>query len=154
MEISGPSTRVRLALSLLVGLGTIGYGAYSYTEQTAALDSTVTVDATLTDVAVEENSGKGVTYSPKATYTYTYEGESYTSENVYPGKLPREFGSREKARAQIDGSAGDTVTAYVPTDDPGNAFLNYSTSDKPFLVAGFGALFVLGTVYSVLKDRV
>ncbi|MFC3477438.1 DUF3592 domain-containing protein [Halobacterium litoreum] len=153
MEISGPSGKLQIALTLLVGVATVGYGAYSYDAQTAALDSTVEVDATLTDVSVEEHAGKGDTYSPKATYEYTYEGETYTSANVYPGKLPREFGSREKARSQIDGGPGDTITAHVPTDDPGNAFLKHKTSDKPLLVVGFGFLFVLGAAYSIVKGR-
>ena len=111
------------------------------------------VDATLLDVSVEKHSGKGDTYSPVATYNYTYEGETFTSSNVYPGTLPREFGSREKARDQIDGGPGDTVTAYVPTDAPGNAFLEHEQSDKPLLVVGFGVLFVLGAAYYVLRGR-
>lgn len=154
MELHGPTGWVQIALALVVGLGAIGYGGYSYMEQTAALDSAATVDATVTDISVETNSGKGDTYTLQATYTYTYEGEGYTSSNVYPGKLPREFDTRDEARAQLDGvSAGETVTAYVPTDDPGNAYLQHTSSNKPFLVIGIGVLVVAGGVHSILTGR-
>jgi len=153
VNVDAPSGILQIALALLVGIATMGYGAYSYTEQRSALDSTVKVDATLTDVSVEKHGGKGDTYSPKVTYEYAYDGETYTSANVYPGKLPREFGSREKARDQIDGGPGDTVTAYVPTDEPGDAFLKHKTSNKPLFVVGIGALFVLAAAYSVVRGR-
>ncbi|MFC7046195.1 DUF3592 domain-containing protein [Halobacteriaceae archaeon GCM10025711] len=119
MAFDGFSGTVRVAVALLVGLATIGYGAYSYSVQSSALDSATEVDATVTDISVEKNDGKGVTYTPHATFTYTYEGETYTSSNVYPGKLPREFGSREDARFELKGyEPGEAVTAYVPPDSP------------------------------------
>jgi hypothetical protein len=152
MEINGPSGPIGIALAVILGLGTMGYGAYSYSAQSSALDSAETVDATVSSVSVERDSaGKGVDYTPKATFNYTYEGETYTSSNVYPGKLPREFGSEEKARSQLDGyESGSTVTAYVPQDSPGNAYLKQESSNKPLLVIGLGALLALGGVRSAL----
>lgn len=154
MEVNGPSGTLRIALTLLVGLATIGYGAYSYSEQTSALDSAVEVDATITATSVEKDSaGKGVSYEAHATFNYSYEGETYTSSNVYPGTLPREFDTREEARSQLkEYEPGNTVTAYVPSDSPGNAYLKHESSNKPFFVIGFGALFVLVGVRSALKD--
>jgi len=153
MEFDGPSGTLRIALVLLVGLATMGYGAYSYTAQSSALDSPVEVNATVSDASVEELPQKGGTdFSPRVTFNYTYEGKTYTSSNVYPGKLPREFDTRETARSELSGyEPGATVTAYVPTDAPGNAFLKYERSNKPFFVIGFGALFVMGSVYSFLS---
>lgn len=152
MAFGGFSGTVRVVIVLLVGVATIGYGAYSYSVQSSALDTATEVNATITDTAVETNDGKGVTYTPQATFTYTYEGETYTSSNVYPGELPREFGSREDASAELNGyESGETVTAYVPPDAPGNAFLKYESTDKPFLVIGFGVLVVLGAARSALK---
>ena len=150
MEFNGPRGTLQIAFALLVGLATMGYGAYSYSEQTTALDSAVAVNATVAATSVEEVPKKrGTDYRPTATFEYSYEGETYTSSNVYPGTLPREFGSRERARAELATyEPGDTVTAYVRPDAPGNAFLKYESSNKPFLVIGFGALFVLGAVYS------
>jgi len=150
MELSGPSSRLQVALAVLLGLATIGYGAYSYQAQTSALDDTTMVDATLLDVSVEKHSGKGDTYSPVATYNYTYEGRR-SPPRTYPGTLPREFGSREKARDQIDGGARGHRHRVRPDRRPGNAFLEHEQSDKPLLVVGFGVLFVLGAAYYVLR---
>jgi hypothetical protein len=153
-NFDGPSGPLQVAVMLLLGLGTIGYGAYGYTAQTSALDSAETVDATIVSTSVETHSNRrGTEYSPKATFEYTHEGESYTSSKVFPGKLPREFGSEEDARAKIEGyDPGDTVTAYVPSDAPGSAYLKHEQSDKPLIVAGLGVLVVLGTVVSVLRS--
>lgn len=153
-NFNGPSGTLQIALALLVGLGAMGYGAYSYTAQSSALDSAETVEATIVSTSIETVSQRrGTEYSPQATFNYTYEGETYTSSNVYPGKLAREFGSEEDARAQLEGyEPGDTVTAYVPSDDPGNAFLKHESSNKPFLVIGLGGVIVLGTVVSIFRN--
>ncbi|WP_327051907.1 DUF3592 domain-containing protein [Halomicrococcus gelatinilyticus] len=154
MEFNGPSGRFQIALMFLLGLATIGYGGYSYAEQSSALDSAVEVDATISSTSVEaDDARRGTDYVPRATFNYTYEGETYTATNVYPGELPRDFSTREKARSQLKGyEPGDTVTAYVPTDSPGQAFLKHESSDKPLLVVGFGVLFVLASLYSFLTD--
>jgi len=154
MEFNGPSGRIRIALMILVGLATIGYGGYTDSVQSSALDSAATVDATITSTSVETvDKRRGTAYTPRATFNYTYEGETYTSSKVYPGKLPKDFNTEEKARAKLDGyEPGDTVTAYVPTDSPGSAYLKHESSDKPLLVVGFGALFVLAGVYSAIKN--
>lgn len=154
MEFDGPSGTLQVLLALVVGLGAMGYGVYSYTEQSAALDSGVEVDATVSDTAIEERSGRRDTdYTPVVTFEYTYEGETYTSSNVYPGPLGREFDTREAARERLDEyEPGDTVTAYVPSDSPGNGFLERERSNRPFLLIGFGALFVVGTAYSRLRQ--
>jgi hypothetical protein len=153
LEFNGPSGPLGIALALLLGLGAIGYGGYSYTAQTSALNAAEPVDATVVSTSVETvDQRRGVAYRPRATFNYTYEGETYTSSNVYPGPLPREFGSEADARAQLRGyEAGATVTAHVPSDAPGNAFLEVERSDKPFLVIGFGALVVAGTTLSALR---
>jgi len=154
LEINGPSGTFQVLLAIILGLGAIGYGGYSYTSQTSALDSAVTVNATIVSTSVETVSQRrGTEYRPQATFNYTYNGEAYTTTNVYPGPLSKEFGSHDKASAQLDGfEAGTTVTAHVPPDSPENAFLKVERSNKPFLVIGFGVLMVLGTVLSSLRD--
>jgi len=154
MEFNGPSGRIRIALMILVGLATIGYGGYTYSVQSSALDSSVTVDATITSTSVETvDKRRGTAYTPRATFEYTYQGESYTSSKMYPGQFPKDFNTEEKARARLDGyDPGDTVTAYVPTDSPGSAYLEHESSDKPLLVVGFGVLFVLAAAYSAIRN--
>ena len=52
-EFDGPSGILQIAFALLVGLSIVGYGAYSYTTQSAALDSAETVNATVVSTAIE-----------------------------------------------------------------------------------------------------
>lgn len=151
MKFDGLSGNIRVVVLLIVGLATIGYGAYSYSSQTSALDSAVEVDATISSTSIEANQKKGNTYTPQATFNYTYEGETYTSSNLYPGELPREF-SKKDAKAELEEyESGETVTAYVPPESPGDAFLKYESSNKPLVVIGFGGLIVLSAGRSALK---
>lgn len=154
-NFDGPSGTLQIALALLVGFGAMGYGAYSYSSQSAALDSTETVDATIVSTSIERiNERRGPDdYSPQATFNYTYEGETYTSSHMYPGGVTHEFESKEDARAKLAGyEPGATVTAYVPTDSPGKAFLKHESSNKPLYIIGLGALLALGTVVSIFRN--
>ena len=152
-SVNGPSG-IRIVIVLVLGLATIGYGAYSYNAQTSALGSAVEVDATVTSTSVGEKAQRhGVSYTPQATFTYTYEGEEYNSSNVYPGSLPRGFDTEEAAESALDGyEEGETVTAYVPPESPGNAFLKHESSNKPFVVVGVGVLFILASIYSAVRS--
>ncbi|WP_338738781.1 DUF3592 domain-containing protein [Haloplanus salilacus] len=151
MEINGPSSPLGIALVILVGLGAVGYGAYSHTAQTSALDSPERVDATVVSASIETWSTNGVSYAPDVTYNYTYEGETYTSSNVYPGTLPKQFDRRGAAEEVLAAYESDeTVRAYVPPDSPEGAYLERETNNKPFLVIGLGALFLLAGVRSAL----
>jgi hypothetical protein len=153
MDINAPSSRLGIAVLLLVGLASMGYGAYSYDAQSAALDSTATVTATVTETSVVEDGGKSVSYEPRATFEYTYEGETYTSAKVYPGTLGKDFDTEQAARETLAPyEPGETTTAYVPTDDPGNAFLKHERSNKPLLLIGAGAFFALSSAYSAVRD--
>jgi hypothetical protein len=151
MRISGPSGRVGIALTLVIGLASIGFGAYSYSTQSSALGSAETVQGTITSTSVEERSTKGTSYVPRATFEYTYEGENYTASNVYPGTLVRDSDTESAARAELDGyEPGETATVYVPTDAPGEGYLEPERSNKPLLLVGVGALFLLGAGRSAM----
>jgi hypothetical protein len=151
MKISGPSGRLGIALTLVIGLASIGFGAYSYTTQSAALDSATTVEGTITSTSIEESSGRGASYTPRATFDYTYQGETYTSSKVYPGTLSKDFDTERAARDELEGyEPGTTVTVYVPTDSPGAGYLKQESTNKPFILVGIGALFVVGAGRSVL----
>jgi len=152
MRISGPSGRIGIALTLVLGLASIGFGAYSYSTQSSALDSATTVEGTVTSTAVEERSTKGTSYVPRATFEYTYEGERYTASNVYPGTLVRDFDTESAASAELEGyESGETATVYVPTDAPEEGYLKPKRSNKPLLLVGVGALFLLGAGRSAVS---
>ena len=151
MKISGPSGRLGIALTLVLGLASIGFGAYTYTTQSAALDSATTVEGTITSTSIEESSGKGVSYTPRATFDYAYQGETYTSSNVYPGTLSKDFDTERAARDELEGyEPGATVTVYVPTDSPGAGYLERERTNKPFVLLGVGGLFLVGAIRSAL----
>jgi hypothetical protein len=149
-SIDGPSSTLGVVLLLVGGIALVGYGGYSYVTQSSAVDSAVEVNATVTSTGVEEvDKRRGVAYTPRATFEYTFRGASHTASNVYPGPLTRNFDDREAAAAELSGyESGDTVTAYVPPDSPGAAFLVRERSDKPFFVIGAGVLLALGALYS------
>ncbi|WP_080510737.1 DUF3592 domain-containing protein [Halorubrum californiense] len=155
IDFDGPSGTLQIALALIVGLGVMGYGGYSYTAQSAALDSTETVDATIVSTSIEQLDQRRGTddYSPQATFNYTYKNETYTSSHMYPGGITHEFETEEDARAKLEAyEPGASITAYVPTDSPRNAFLKHQSSNKPLYIIGFGAIFVLGTIVSGFRD--
>jgi len=153
IDVPGSSSRLGIAVVLLVGVATMGYGAYSYVEQTSALGDAEQVEATIVETGVETvDQRRGTAYAPAATFNYTYGGESYSSSNVYPGPLPRELNSRQAARDVVaEYERGETVTAYVPAERPKKAYLLKESSDKPLLVIGFGVLFLLGGAVSAVR---
>ena len=155
MNFDPPIGKLRIVLAIVAGIGFMAYGAYSYNAQTSALNSPETVDATIASTSVEyDDTGKGYSYYPQATFEYTYEGETYTSSNVYPAGLQKGFGSREDARAILKGyEVGEPVTAYVPPNSPGKAYLKRQSSNKPYIALGAGTfLFLLG-MYKALADE-
>lgn len=115
---------------LLVGLGILGVGAYSYVTDSAALNNRVEVSAEITDTSVEKAELRGrPSYVPVVTFQYEFRGRSYTSDRIYPGQSQPQYGDRANAQERISGYAvGQEVTAYLDPDTPGQAFLEDSRS--------------------------
>ncbi|MFC6756328.1 MULTISPECIES: DUF3592 domain-containing protein [Haloarcula] len=136
---------------LLVGLGIVGVGAYSYVSDSAALENSVEVSAEITDTSIEavESSRGRTAYVPVVTFQYRFQGTDYTSDGIYPGDTQPQYGERAVAASRLsDYTVGERVTAYVDPDAPGQAFLEPSRSGLPIgaiivgvlvcLVAGIG----------------
>jgi hypothetical protein len=160
MEINSntPSGPLAMVVVLLGGLVLGGYGVYAYTSQSAALDSTETVNATVTATSVDEipsNNRRGDDdYRPQVSFNYTYEGDSYSSSNLYPSGVTQSAGSRGGAESMLEGyESGANVTAHVPTDSPGSAFLKSQRSTKPLLMMGFGALLAVLSAASIVRSH-
>lgn len=153
-NFDGPSGTLQIVIALLIGLGTMGYGVYSYSAQSAAVDSTDTVEATIVSTGIERVDQRRGTddFSPQVTFNYTFEGEQYTASNMYPGGITREFETKEDIRELLEGyEPGATKTAYVPTDAPQNAFLKHQSSNKPLYVIGLSVIMLLGTIVSIFR---
>jgi len=98
------SSLVALAV-LVVGLGIAGVGAYDYVGQSTAVENAVTVEATVTETEVTEVSKRrgGTEYDPDVRFRYTYEGERYVSENLFPATVTPDYGTREEAESVLEG---------------------------------------------------
>lgn len=142
-------------LALLVGLAVSGFGAYDYTQQSEAIENSVEVDATITGKSVESVTGgsaTGTKFDPVVTFEYSYEGESYTGNDIYPSTTSKNYDTKSKAKSAIgEYEKGETVTAYVNPDSPSEAFLENEESSSPLLFAGVGVVFVLGGIFVLFR---
>lgn len=140
----------RRALLLLVAFGLLGVGGYEYVQQSQAVEDAVVVEATVTDAAIDriESGRGGVEYEPAVSYTYRYDSQTYTSDEVFPSRGTRTYTDRTDARAIVERyDPGTTVHAYVLPSEPETAFLIRERTPWPLRasVAG-GALLVIGVL--------
>ena len=159
INLNTPSGALTMVALLLGGLVLGGYGVHAQISQSAALDSTDTVNATVTSTSVEEIPGNsrrdGSDYRPQVTFNYTYQGESYSSSNLYPSGITQDSETRDSAESELEGyEPGANVTAYVPTGSPDSAFLNDQRTIKPLLMIGFGALIALLSAVSIIRNHI
>ncbi|WP_135828201.1 DUF3592 domain-containing protein [Halorussus halobius] len=155
-SLSAVSLR-RSLLVVLVGLGAGGFGVYDYVQQNQAVENAVEVDATVVETGVDASSSRrgGPDYSPEATFEYSYQGESYTGNSVFPGSITKDYDTRSAAESVLeDYQAGETVAAYVDPNSPSDAFLVNETSNSPLFFTAIGGLFVLVGGYSALRSLV
>lgn len=152
--------RFLVLLAFLVGgLALAGFGWTTYQNQQSDIQQAVTVEGTIerTDVVFEgsnHSSGSGH-YEVVIRYTYTYDGQEYTSESVYPGP-EKQFGDKRNARAVADRySPGQTTTVYVNRERPSRAFLIEEKSNfMSFIAMGLGGLLALAMGSGLVKEIV
>jgi len=160
LSINGPKSVGQSLLLLLLALGLVGYGAVDYVQSTAVVRDSVETEATITEVGVETESsttgtGSNVRYEPVVTFTYTYDGETYTGDDVFPGAVPTRFETESAARNAIaEYESGTTATTYVDPDDPETAFLKNRTSNRQLSFVGIGLILALfGGFFTVRNYR-
>lgn len=158
LSVNGPETLGRSLLLFLLAVGIASYGAVDYVQSTSAVRDAVETDATITGVAVEtETVGTGtssdVVYQPTVSFTYTYDGQTYTGDDLFAGSVPARYDTETAARDAVDEyEPGMTTTAYVDPDDPNSAFLEQQTSNRQFVLVGVGGLLSLFGGYFVVKN--
>jgi len=137
----------RSVLLLLLAVGLIGYGGYDYIQQSRAVNDAVAVRATVTDAHVDRlEGGRGIDYRPEVEYTYRYQGETYTSEQVFPGIGRRTYSDRSKAQSVVASyEPGTTARAYVDPATPSDAFLIRERTPLPARAVALGCI-ALGIV--------
>lgn len=140
---------------LVVSVAVAGYGGYDYLQQSEAVRDAVEVDATVVETGVEQESGRRgrVDHVPTATFGYSYDGEEYTGNSVFPGSVTPDYDTESAAREVVaEYEAGDTVTAYVDPASPGNAFLKNQQTDTPVKLVAVGLVGVLLTAVKYVRS--
>ncbi|WP_247010640.1 DUF3592 domain-containing protein [Halorientalis litorea] len=135
------------AYLLAFAVALVGAGGYSYVQQGQAVDDAVAVEATVDSAQVERiDSRRSIDYEPEIEYTYEYQGETYTSEQVFPGPTIRTYSDRSEAQSVVRSyEPGTTVQAYVRPSAPSNAFLIRERTPWPTRALAVGSV-LLGLV--------
>lgn len=131
---------------VVLGLGGGAFGVYDYVQQSGTIEAAESVEATVTGTSVESfvQARVGEKYRPNVSFRYDYAGERYSSTHLYPATATPAYDERERVEEILDGyDEGGTVTAHVPPDAPGSAFLEAESSTQPLGIAAVGFLTVL-----------
>lgn len=137
-----------VAALLVVGGFLAVFGVVPTVSHNIAVQENQPTEATVqsTDVAVKTDDDGDRSYRPVVTYQYTVDGETHTTDNVFPGGFTRWDGSRGWAE-RIAGQyrAGDQVTVYYRPGEPGHAYLRNDGFPDVWWVGLLAVLvFVLG----------
>lgn len=156
VSIDGPDTLKGALLYVLIGVAIVSYGGYDYVQQTEAVRESVEVEATITDLGIETESGtasqRGVDYDPTAAFAYTYNGTEYTGSKIYPAEIEREYETQSGAESVIEEyEEGAETTVYVTPDQPGDAFLKNQTTTAPLIAVVIGGVFALFAALSAVR---
>jgi len=133
-------------ISIVLGIVLLGVAGYMGYSQQQSLSSGVQVEATVESKEVTMDSSKrGDSYTPHVTYTYTYNGTQYTSDNIRPGIGTKASDTRTAAEDRIDQyNVRETTTAYVVQGSPSKSYLNKKSSPVLPLASGILGLFLIG----------
>lgn len=156
--MGGKQSRTKIAIPLLVGLiflgGAVGFGYHAFTTDETAeqrLANAKEVNATVlqNDVRREPNSneaGNIADFRVDIQFEYTYDGERYRSDLLYPTASEVKFDREEDALTIADAhEEGETVTAYLDPAHPDEAFLiDQKQSTLQFNLLLLGILSILG----------
>nr|EGQ40143.1 MAG: protein of unknown function, DUF3592 [Candidatus Nanosalinarum sp. J07AB56] len=141
-------------ITTLVGVLLLGASGYLVYSQQQSLSSGVQIEATVESKQVDRDSSRrgGIDFTPRVTYSYTYNGEQYTSQNIRPGLGTSSSNSRSDAEDRISQyEVGETTTAYVVEGSPSKSYLKKKTSIiLPLMLGGFGALLLGRNAYRSL----
>lgn len=157
LSVSGPDSVGGALLYIIIGVAVLSYGGYDYVQQTEAVRDSVEVDATITELSIETDSGTssspGRNYEPIVAFDYTYNGTEYTGTKIYPAEIEQNYDTRSEARSVIEPyEQGTQTTAYVSPDEPGDAFLKNKTSTAPLIALVLGGVFTLFAAVSAVRN--
>lgn len=136
-------------VSIILGVVLLGAAGYMTYTQQQSLSSGEQIEATIESKEVTMSSSKrGDRYTPHVTYTYTYDGTQYTSDNIRPGIGTETSDTRSAAEDRIDQySVGETTTAYVEQGSPSESYLQKESNPLPLIIGILGLALVGLPVY-------
>lgn len=125
----------RLSLiSIILGVVVLGAAGYMAHSQQQSLSSGVQVETTVENKEITYTSNNGGRYTPHVTYSYTYNGTRYTSDNIRPGMGTKKSNTRTAAEDRIDQyNVGETTTAYVVPGSPSKSYLEKESNPLPIM---------------------
>lgn len=154
-EGDGKGALISSIIGIVIGLGLIGLGANTYINQNQALENPINTTATITETGVDRDSSRksGISYQPEIRFEYSFEGEQYTSRNMYPGgQQPQDYDYESEAREVTQKySTGSQIAVYVPPGSPGEAFIKNEKTSGPLIFMALGLLFMAMAGYKFLK---
>jgi hypothetical protein len=127
-------------------------GGYTFWSEYQATTDYVAVDATVVSSNVDIDESRDLSlrnnnidrdHYPDVTYRYTYDGNTYTNDNVFPGSSRFNKGVGEARDVVENHPEGKQVTVYVNDADPTESYLVDETeplAHGAFLVVGLGLL--------------
>jgi len=137
--------RERIIIGLVLGVACIAGGGYLLYDSFQATLNAEEVDAEVLESDVSGTSGTEREFRVRVTYEYSYEGQTYTSDNIYPSTGGDRYSSQGSAESFLEEyPEGKTVTAYVNPDDPSEAFLESEVRMQ--MVIAYLFVIVLGIV--------
>jgi Tfp pilus assembly protein PilV len=136
-------------ISITLGVVLLGAAGYMTYSQQQSLSSGVQTEATIESKEVIMSSSKrGDNYTPNITYSYTYNGTQYTSDNITPGIGTKASNTRTAAEDRIDQyNVGETTTAYVVQGSPSKSYLEKRSNPLPLIIGVLGLALVGLPVY-------
>ncbi|WP_247010729.1 DUF3592 domain-containing protein [Halorientalis litorea] len=159
MEFTVRGTPVRLTkgtvIVVLVCLAGITYGGYDYVQQSEAVEDAVPVQATIQEASVSHSESRGASdYYVQVEFTYQFQGEEYTGDQLFPGSFSRSYDTRSDAQAAIESyDVGETVTGYVDPATPSEGFLERQAITSPFEFVALGGVVLLLTTLNAIGAR-
>lgn len=148
---------VLAVLFLTGGVLMAGYGFKQYQGQKQSLENAVNTTARITETDVRKDSSRrgGIEYQAEIQFEYSYEGESYSSDFIYPLDDDRAFeleADAEEFTSSYD--VGSQVDAYVNPEEHGQGFLLKKRTDQPLIFMLIGVMMALAGGYRTIQRAI
>jgi hypothetical protein len=138
---------------LFLGLFGVGMGGFTVFEHNVAVQEGQPTAATVlsTEIAEKTDDDGDKSYRPVVTYEYIVDGQTYESENVFPGGFTRWKSSRSWAEDVLNQyEAGDRITVQYRPRNPGQAYVRNDGLPFTWVVgAGYAVLVLVSGVYLI-----